>query len=353
MRRSRLNSGRARAALGWTVLAFAAAQVGLDLALERCRPDVNDPEFETRAALLARCRRAEPDRPLLLVMGSSRLVTGFRPGAVAPLRTESGAVPLTFNFAHYGAGPVMNLVQVNRLLDDNIRPRWIVLEIMPAFLALESGSLMMSVAATGDLPCLHPYLGSGKLYGRWLRSRLLPCVKHRNALCRLAVADVEPEDAEDWHFDALGGYRETPRDLAHDPALVAQYRHRVHAEYHEPLQHFQILPANDGALRETIVKAGRAGVQVALLVTPEASSFRGWYAPGTDAVLDAYYRDLAKCYGVPVIDARACVADREFVDGHHLFAGAARRFSQHLGREVLAPLVAGQLSGVVRATPMP
>ena len=45
---------------------------------------------------------------------------------------------------------------------------------------------------------------------------------------------------------------------------------------------------------------------------------------------------------MPVLDTRAWLADDDFIDGHHLFPRSAADFTMRLGREMLAPLVAGR-----------
>src|SRR5258707_277123 len=131
----------ARGTFIWTAAAFAIVQLGLTLTLECCRPNRNDPEFEIRASLLERARHAEPDQPLLLVVGSSRFVTAFRPECMPELRTPSGEVPIAFNFSHFGAGPFVNLIEIHRLLAAGVRPRWMVMEVLPAYLSLDPSSL--------------------------------------------------------------------------------------------------------------------------------------------------------------------------------------------------------------------
>jgi hypothetical protein len=350
-----LDSRHARASLGWTVLAFVAAQLALTLVLERCRPDVNDPEFEIRAALLERAHQAEPERPLLLTIGSSRFVTNFRPEWMPELITSAGEKPLAFNFAHYGAGPFVNLVQVNRLLSSGVRPRWLVLEILPSFLSYEGTSFVTTIAATRDLRHLHPYLDRGKLYGRWLRARVLPCCKYRAELCDLVLPALAPDVPPIMRFHSLGGFPEDNPDAETDPALAAQRTAQSRMQYFEPLQQFHISHEGDEAVRQTVAAAQRADVQVVLMINPESSEFRSWYAADADILLGAYCRDLSATYGVPVVDARAWLPDREFMDGHHLFGAAAKRFTTHFARDVLQPLVDGRLQGpgVHRPAPLP
>lgn len=348
---------RSRAILLWMLPGFVAAQLLLLFTLEVFRPDVNDPEFEIRSELLDRCREAEPDRPLLLVVGSSRLVTAFHPEAMPALTCSSGEAPLAFNFSHFGAGPFINLIELRRILDRGVRPRWIVLEVMPPFLAREGTSMITTIVSTGDLPYLGTFLEQNKLYGRYLRARLLPCCKYRSELCSMLLpgtgvaSDLPPV----VRLRPLGGFIDDIGDVEPNPADAARLNEISKGGYLEIVKDFHIAPEEDAALRRTIELAQEAGVRVALLLTPESTVFRSWYAPGADQVLAKYVHNLSRSYDVPVVDLRAWLPDREFWDAHHLFGLPAKRFTANVGREVLQPFVDGKLpcGEVIRPAPLP
>ena len=75
---------------------FLLAQAGLNLALFTHWP-LRDPEYGRRLSAL-RQRQAErgPGRPLVLLMGSSRVAMNVRPGLMEVNRREGG--PTVFNF---------------------------------------------------------------------------------------------------------------------------------------------------------------------------------------------------------------------------------------------------------------
>ena len=54
------------------------------------------------------------------------------------------------------------------------------------------------------------------------------------------------------------------------------------ARYFEVLRNFCIDPDADAAVRESIVAAQQAGVQVVLMINPESTEYRSWYAPGAE-----------------------------------------------------------------------
>jgi hypothetical protein len=349
----RTHHTRARTAFAWTALAFVGTQFALAAAVEHCRPEANDLEFGERLALLQRRQAEAPERPLFLVVGSSRLVTGFRPEVLSPLPRVAGQEPLPFNFAHNGGGPLLNLIEFQRLQRHGVRPSWLVLEINPPFLTCEGRGFATNVMSRGDLTLLARHVGASRVYSRYLWSQLLACCKYRNELCELVAPSLASTDnVPPFHLQPLGGLRDERLDGEPSPRLREVLTEASRRQYTGPLAAFRIMPEADRALRETIERAQQQGTQVALLVTPESTMFRGWYAPAANDSLCAFHHSLAECYRVPVIDARSWIADEEFMDGHHVFGPAAERFTQRLAAEVFAPLIKGRLKAGV-LTPAP
>src|SRR5207248_1044291 len=111
----------------WAVAAFAAGQLVLGLAVERWLPQARDPDYAAKVERL-RARRAEaPDRPLVLVLGSSRVQLGLRGGPVY----ADGRTALVFNFGLSGAGPYLEALCLRRLFAEGVRPDLLVLEVLP------------------------------------------------------------------------------------------------------------------------------------------------------------------------------------------------------------------------------
>src|SRR5436309_15719018 len=78
---------QSRSALLWGLLGFAALQAGYLLLVQLWRPDLRDPEYGYKRDCLLACVRAEPERPLVLVLGSSRTEMGFRPDVLSARQT--------------------------------------------------------------------------------------------------------------------------------------------------------------------------------------------------------------------------------------------------------------------------
>ena len=329
----------ARAVLAWALVSAAALHVGVHAYLERRHPDVYDPEFGARLAML-RSRIAEaPDSPLLLVVGSSRLVTDFLPDRLPPL----GGDVLAFNFAHTGAGPLINLMEVRRLFRHGVRPRYLVVEVLPSMLGTSGRSTAASLAVADDLPVLCRHMSSWKAYGRYLGVRLMPTTRHYLA----AIHEYGPA----WAFAAtadelpdlgpLGG--SAPLKTQASAENIRRGTEAVRAQYQPGLQQFQVTDVADNSLRELIDLCRGEQVEVVLVLTPESSEFRGWYADTTRVLVNGYCENLRRHCGVCIIDARSWLPDEDFFDAHHALPRGAETFTQRLGRDVLEPLIRGKL----------
>src|SRR5687768_15698615 len=69
----------ARRALACGALVFAALTVALAVAAETKKPEWRDPEYGHRLKRMREIRRFGPDRPLVVVIGSSRAQMGVSP----------------------------------------------------------------------------------------------------------------------------------------------------------------------------------------------------------------------------------------------------------------------------------
>ena len=88
-----------------------------------------DPEFGHRLLLLRERKAEAPNRPLVLVVGSSRVQQGIDPAAMG-FEDEPGE-PLVFNFGYRGASPIAAARNVFRVLDAGVRPDYVLIEFSP------------------------------------------------------------------------------------------------------------------------------------------------------------------------------------------------------------------------------
>src|SRR5437764_8478945 len=87
-----------RADFAWFGLFLVAAFVLLDVVVDRW-PLLYDPEYGTRLGLLRQRIAEEPERPVLLVVGSSHVGLGFHPEGMPPVRTADGTPVLAFTWS--------------------------------------------------------------------------------------------------------------------------------------------------------------------------------------------------------------------------------------------------------------
>jgi hypothetical protein len=333
---------RARAALLWTLGLIVVAHVSFFALLEHRHPEWYDAEYGTRRRASSNRWREEPDRPLLLVMGSSRLVLAFSPRELSELDTADGRRVLPFNFTHIGGGPVFTLMQYHRLRRAGVHPDWLVAEILPPALCGESTHFVTEFMTTADLPVLSRYLTPTSLASCFVRTHLAPWHRQRHrALERLdpeLVSDKDRQSTED-PYDALGGPKPS---ICYErkPEIVERAEAVARSQYSDMVRHFTIVPEADRAVRELLKLAQADGTRVVLLLTPESTTFRSWYADDADKRLTAWTETISRSYGVPVIDGRRWLDDEEFIDGHHVTAHGAVLFTRRLEAEVLRPLVA-------------
>lgn len=334
-----------KADLAWSAVFFVALQICLAGFIDWHVPRLYDEEYGVRlAALRARLAR-EPQRPLLLVVGTSRVGMGFAPDLLPELYTPSGERALPFNFSHLASGPVLNLMLVRRLLREGIRPHWLVLEIVPAGLAHESASMPATMAAAPDLPVAVRYFPPWKVLSVYARQRIIPWYKHRAGILRGMAPDWAPyhDPREQITLTPLGGDRSWLLEAAVSPEEVQRRTAMVRDVYYDLFQRFHIDPAADRATRELLGLCRRERIPITLFTTPEGTTYRNWYSEAARREVDEYLTRIAGAYGVVVCDARTWLADSDFTDSHHPLERGAEAFTRRLGQEVLGPLVQGRL----------
>lgn len=342
---------RGRSALLWALVAFVAGQAGFRLALH-WQPVLADREYGRKLTFLRQQLEAHPGKPLVVMLGSSRAVTGFRPEALPALRTAAGQEPVVFNYAQTGAGPVMTLLCLHRLLAAGIRPDLVLVECWPVhwyvqyttddYLA-QTDLINLSCVGWNAAKLLAQYsTNPRRLQRRWCRTQLVPLVANRRLLLSDHVPSWLPPSAQvEQRGQNLSpsGWQEVaePDDPGTHERLLAYY-HNIYAPH---LERFQTEGISDRALRQTLELCRREGIAAAVVVLPEGTQFRSWYPPEAEAEVSAYLERLRRECRVPVVDARTWVAEGDFLDSHHLLPRGATVFSARLGTEFLQPLLGG------------
>lgn len=294
----------------WSLLTL----VGWLVAMPPVSPD--DPEFDIRRRQLAELRRTEPDRPLLLMLGSSRGRYAFRPEAM-PTVLHDGQAMVPYNLARPGAGPTTNRELFRELLADDIRPSRLLLEVTPPFLMDEP----IVSAKQPRYPWHHLWDALKRASeGRNPLARLSESATRSSASLR--VAQPMP----------LGGDGTVPTAVSEAERSHKLATTRIY--YARSLRSFHIHPDRDADLRAMLAECQRERVPVTLLIMPESGLFRSWYPSTAHRRIADYLGGLVADLGVGLIDAREWLPDSELPDGHHPLLSGAEAFTRRLAEEL-------------------
>ncbi|MBA4190466.1 MAG: hypothetical protein C0467_20965 [Planctomycetaceae bacterium] len=320
--------GRRRDAL--RSLAFAPVAFVLLLAAgwsaaETFTPEITDTEYHHRLQVIRTAAASHPRNPLGVVIGSSRLVWGFRPETLPEPATGK-----TFwvNGSHVGNGPVLNRLTLHRLLRDGVWPDVAVIEVMPAFFVRENARFVVGHFAASEMKMARGY---GKFPLHFDYYFLL----HRFARMTDLARAFDPF-AGVTTLTPRGGHPKCEEDVTE--AERERRTNVVRNVYKNDLANMAVRPAADRAFRDMLGEAGRHGVRVVLIRTPEGPTFQSWYNPAGAAKFDAYLAGVAREFGTPILDARNWLDENDFFDSHHMLRRGGDKFTARFAREI-APIV--------------
>jgi hypothetical protein len=340
----------ATSALGWGVTFFFVAQLSFQALSECVEPGLRDPVYAAKRDRLRACMAAFPERPLFLVLGTSRTGVGLRPDQLPAATDAGGRRPLVFNFGQIGADPVVELLNLRRLLADGFRPQWLAVELLPPLLHQDDDRFFalahLHRLGIFELTAVGPYLASpDALRWRLIRERVTPTFAQAFLLREYFAPWLNPDDFrnEEWRrIDAWGWLPLVPASVAEPVRKSLQ--ERTHAEYAAWFADYRIVERMDRAFRELLVVCRREGIPTTVFVMPESRLFQSWYTPAMHTRVTNYLVGLREECGVDVIDARDWLADDRFLDGHHLLRGGATEFTRRFGKEVVTPLLGARRS---------
>ncbi|MCI0701423.1 MAG: SGNH/GDSL hydrolase family protein [Planctomycetia bacterium] len=326
------------------MLAIVFFHVAALLAMEAW-PKMRDPEYTHRAEQL-RGRVAEhPNRPLVLVVGSSRACMGVKPDAWESARPGSAHDPLLFNMSTVGAGPIQELMTVQRVNGEGARPAVVLIEYWPPFLrqdakhaeGIHADPRRLRLAERSIIRgCFPP---EARIERRMWAARFNAFRENGSRwLVQLAPRWV----ARPWEVNGpwagldgwgwLPGMELPPGDTTIRPQRLKQ----CERYYRDRFDGYTIHANSDWALREAVTQVRAHGGQVGFLFLPESSEFRSWYPPVVESAFRDHLAGLSRELAVPVIDARDWMEDGYLTDGFHLSRIGAAKFTERLGPAVVA-----------------
>jgi hypothetical protein len=337
---------KARLVLLWLALGYLGIQLGL-LAAEEWWPFLRDPHYGYRVARLRERLAHADNRPVSVIMlGSSRTEGAFRAAPVEQeLERQMGRPVALFNFGIPSAGPSMELLVLDRLLKQGIRPDGLLVEVLPPFLAGSLWESSLSHLSTQRLNWRDLRLVQGldlRHENRRLdwccESLLWPCYAHRYAIVsHLAPILLPVEKRIDFSRGIdLCGWVEGCR-FPVDAEIRRKQTEKAQQNFSAYWNDDQPCGPNCTAMRLLLQRCRQEGIAVKLVLLPEGPTFRSWYRPAGWQALEGFLEQLHQEFGVEVVNAREWIDEEGFFDSHHLLPEAAARFSDRLGREVLLP----------------
>jgi hypothetical protein len=328
---------RQRQSLIWYLVGFFAVQLALGVGVERFWTAVRDPDYNEVEQIIRARQMEAPNRPLVLVLGSSRTQLGLEAGRLN--ESEETNAPLVINAGFGGGGPMLSQVVLRRLLQAHLRPRLVCLEIMPMALSAADGA---PIEERRSSQCRYSVLEALRLrrycvrqswlWFNWVAGRVLPCARHA----------AELRDGLRIDLPVTGRPRESSRDRygwisppgPSQPKRDALTR-AAFEEYRPALEQPKLARGPLQAFGDLLALCRREHLATVIFVPPESRLFRTCNPSAAATQMDVL-RDLAQEWNVPLVDARAWIEDAGFFDGHHLHTQGALQFTERFGREVLS-----------------
>jgi len=343
MSKAHARSRHFRAGVLWALATAAIGQIALGTLIDVGLPEVRDPEYAHREHLLIEQTRQRDGRPLVVVLGSSRVQNGFDAEAAMTATNQQARM---FNFGIPTSGPYLERVWLDRLLAKGMKPDLLLIEVLPMHYNARRSppdlrgldGARLSVGEMAKMPkTVESVMGPCR---RWLVGRVIPSHRHQAELRERLGIDADaprlPRHDASQMIDAFGFQ---PRTFP--PEQAARLRRLSHVQYDSCYSEFELSVPQAKQLHASLELCRANGIRPAILLAPEGSEFRELVTPAMEQATQRMLTECRERYGAVVIDARAWMLDPEFFDMHHLTPWGARLFSERLAREAIVPMLSG------------
>ncbi len=338
-------ASRSRFAILYGVFTVFALQLGFGFYAEQS-PKRKDPPFGDKYAKLS---TRSADRPLVLMLGTSRTLLGFHAGQVEDEFPKVRA----FNFGTPSSGPITHLVYLHRLLDAGIVPDLLIVEVLPSALTdgaegpIEQSFFTGERLSESEVDLVTRFgFPRHKVHSAWRESVYSPLSALRfQIVSRYFPSWIPWQLRWDWSRNTDGhGWATPPRPVATTEERLERTAN-AEAEYRGTLA--QMTPEGRPllALEELLELARARGIRTRIIIMPEAPSFQELYPPGLSNRIAALLERTAHAHGSNLIDARHWLTEDDCYDGHHMFRHGAERFTRRLTEEVIRPNFSGAQGG--------
>jgi hypothetical protein len=329
------------------IVFFFGGQVLVNIIIDRRWPDVRDPRqgawLQTKLDHLRLCQGRHPERPLVMMFGSSMTSNAFRAEELGEITLKTSMPVTAFNFGVPGAGTIKQALFWKYLQKKHVRPDLLLLEITPRHL-LEIGPLEGEFPSAYerlvDLPALKRYVRVPlyRLCLSWLKARSIPVYGFRSSLMGHLKREALTQ-GKDPTMRLVDDFGWLPLPGQH----TAESRERYLGTFHERLlkgcpafpRDYQISRGAQRAFSELLQNFQDQGIPVIIVRMPEESSFRQWSAPNTESKFRALLDGLRLSSAARYIDAHDWVPDDLFADHCHMLPGGATIFTRRLADELL------------------
>jgi hypothetical protein len=339
MARLRRMKWRARSVLLWTLGSYVLAMLSANIILYLWCPGPFERLYRTKWDQLRQLAR-ESDRPLIVMLGSSRTDGAFRAGRLNGVPGPDGRLLAAYNFGIPAAGPLHEYQYVRDMVEEGIRPRLLLIEILPALFSQPHSHLISEEDwPVGDWMTFHQFTRMYPYFERpghkaheWLAARLGPWYVRRISLhswLPIMLYGEENLKPVPYPHDCWGcrcPEELTPRQKF-DCVLAAR-------DYIPSLNHFRLGEGPVRAIHDLLTLCRDANIPVALVLTPESTEVHSWYRPECRQAMSHLLAQLRTAYGVEIIDATHWLDDGDFMDGHHLDNSGAAKFTARMSDEV-------------------
>jgi len=330
----------------WSLLFFALFQLVLSLALEFWWTSGRDPFYGTKVARLKDRLRQTPDARVVVMIGGSRTGDGLRAAPFeADLARQLGQPLVIFNFGMPGAGPPSQLLQLQRLLADGIKPDLLLVEIVTPLLDDRLGGdpkrLAVERLSYRDLQQLRNYpMDTHSVRQGWREARAVPWYAQRFNILSMVLPTMLPLHLrQDGYVRCDGCGWAAPAVTQPAPEIRERLREVSMRGYGPILKTFLLGPTASQAFRLILDECRRHHIKTALVLMPEGPYFRDAYPDQAWQQINPFVEQVCKEYQTPLINARCWMDEDSFFDSHHLIADGAARFTERLGREFIVPLL--------------
>lgn len=331
----------------WGVAGFVALQLGMGAAIECGMWGFRDPWYHHKMVHLRRQwhERNHGDTSssakLAVMLGSSRTGNVLKGTCFEEeMYVALGERWTIGNIAVQAGGPVLELIEFRRLLSEDIRPDFVLIEVTTWFLSepvREAFVIKSARLAFSDLDCLDQcdLPNGGTLRREWWAEWGSPWYAHRFSI----LTEVAPTFLPFWlqqnwaaGCDRTGWVEVPSADAAsRDPPAALN----LNAGFSEAcLRDFRPCATSRKALRAILEECQRHDIPAALVLMPEGSRVRGCYSPAARAGVQAAMTELQTEFGAAVIDGSEWIADSGFSDQVHLLSPAADAYTRRLAHQV-------------------